>query len=101
MVLICYAPSHEGRSAPEVWSSLGHPISGSHKYGDLSSRSGFGREDNKSLSVKYYVTRNLKKNRKQSQYLSTAPKEEKTKEEQEDEEKEVTMRRQPIITYFS
>ena len=60
VVLICYGPSYKGRGAPEVLISIGHPISGGHKYGDLSSRFGVGRED------KYYVTRNLNKNRKQN-----------------------------------
>jgi len=73
VVLICYPPSYKGRGAPEVLISLGHPISGGHKYGDLSSRFGVGREANKPLSVKYYVTRNLKKNRKQNPSIWILP----------------------------
>ena len=66
VVLICYAPSYKGIGAPEVSCSFGQPISGGHKYGDLSSGFGIRREANKLLSVKFYVTRNLKKNRKQA-----------------------------------
>jgi len=53
VVLTCCAPRYEGRGAPEVSSSLGHPISAGREYGHLSSRFGVGREPKKPLPVKY------------------------------------------------
>jgi len=70
VALICCAPSYKGRGAPEVSRSLGHPVSGCHKYGDVLQVCGWAR--GKQISLRKILS-NAKPEEKQetkSQYLS-------------------------------